>query len=398
MKLFQIMPCRFLSLQSTIDGYERTKTPLISFNDACNLGENAGIGPAGLTEEAGAYYFIPKLVELTGLNLEILVYLFYGGIVTFAFFAGAIGSWKYCSTQLGRWISLLGLFILSIVIAGISDIYVVVGASTVSLVPWLLYVQKHHDFKRTLIYFIVAGFVIGFSHSVRNHGGTGVLIFIIFSILFTKKYSIKNRASFSAALMIGLLVVSIFFGLLMKQRDDYLSTIEYAGPITSQRVFWHNVYYSLGYLNNWYGYDDWTDHEPSDTYSVRKVLSINPDVKLFSAEYESILKQEYIKFVKSHPFFVLQTIFAKLGVLLMYVLIFANVGLVLAIYYPQGTQFNLLFVAGMGFNMLFGLLATPDYQYLMGLFAFATLYGVFSIDYAVEHGVLHRFKISNKSV
>jgi hypothetical protein len=37
MKLFQIMPCRFLSIQSTIDGYVRTKTPLISFNDACNL-------------------------------------------------------------------------------------------------------------------------------------------------------------------------------------------------------------------------------------------------------------------------------------------------------------------------------------------------------------------------
>jgi len=195
MKLFQIMPGRFLSIQSTIEGYVRTKTRLISFNDASNLGENAGIGPAGLGEEPGAFYFIPKLVELTGLNLETSVNLFYGGIVTFAFFAGVIGSWKYCCTSLGKWISVLAISFLCFVIAGISDIYVVMGASTVALVPWLLYVQKHSDFKGTLVVCIVGGFVIGFSHSVRNHGGTGVLILIIFSILLAKKYSLKNKSS-----------------------------------------------------------------------------------------------------------------------------------------------------------------------------------------------------------
>ena len=391
MKLFEIMPCRLLSIQSTIDGYVHSKTPLISYNDKCNLGENAGIGPAGLSEEPGAYYFIPKIVELTGFNLETAVNLFYGGIVTFALFGGVIGSWKYCGTQLGKWISLFALWILCIVIAGISDIYVVMGASTVALVPWLLLVQKHSDLRGMLIFCIVAGFVIGFSHSVRNHGGTGILIFILFSILFTKKYSFKNKVSFSVTLMIGLLLFSLFFGSLIKQRNAYLSTIEYAGPITEHRVFWHNVYFSLGYLHNWYGYDDWPGHVPSDTFSVKKALSINPDVQLFSTEYETILKNETFKFIKTYPLFFIQTLSAKFGVCLMYLLIFANIGLPLAVYYPKDFIYNFLFASGIGFNLLFGLLATPQYQYLMGLFAFATFFGVFSIDHAVENGVLKKF-------
>ena len=180
MKLFQIMPCRFSSLQSTIDGYEQTKTRLISFNDYCNFGKNFGIGPAGLTEESGAYYYIPSIVDITGQNLETVVNLFYGGIVTIALILGVIGSCKYCDTRIGKFISVLALSILSFLIAGISDIYVVTGASTVALVPWLLYIQKKSYVKWILRYSIIAGFVIGFSHSIRSHSGTGVYYLLFF--------------------------------------------------------------------------------------------------------------------------------------------------------------------------------------------------------------------------
>jgi hypothetical protein len=391
MNLFEIMPGRYKNIQETIDGYRITDTPLIAF-----LGENEGFVPSAITEESGSSYYIPKLVELTGFELELAVQLFYGGIVGLAFFVGAIGSWKYCNTQIGKWVSLLALSVLSFVIAGISDIYVVMGASTISLVPWLFYLQKNSSVKEILIFCTIAGFIIGFSHSLRNHGGTGVLIVIIFSILFSKKYSPKIKVCCGAALMVGIVMISLFFGHIQTQRDVYLDSIKYDGPKTNQRVVWHNLYLSLGYLWNVYGYEEWPGHEPSDSYSIRKALSVNPEVQLFSHEYENILKHEYFKFIKDHPFFFINTIFAKLGVLLMYVLIFANIGLVLAIYYPQGYQFNLLFAVGIGFNMLFGLVGFPWYQYLMGLFAFAAFFGVFSIDHAVANGFLKQIKFSKK--
>ena len=391
MNLFEIMTGRYKNIQETIDGYQLTDTPLIAF-----LGENEGFAPSAITEESGSSYYIPKLVELTGFDLELAVKLFYGGTVGLAFFVGAVGCFKYCNTQIGKWVSLLALSVLSFVIAGISDIYVVMGASTISLVPWLFYLQKNSSVKEILLFCTIAGFVIGFSHSLRNHGGTGVLIVIIFSILFAKQYSPKIKVCCGAALMIGIVMISLFFGHIQTQRDVYLHSIKYDGPKTNQRVVWHNLYLSLGYLWNVYGYEEWPGHEPSDTYSQEKVRSVNPEVQLFSQEYEKILRNETIKFIVDHPFFFINTIFAKLGVLLMYVLIFANIGLVLAIYYPQGYQFNLLFAVGIGFNMLFGLLATPDYQYLTGLFAFATLYGLFSIDYAVDNGLFKKlYKIGS---
>ena len=146
---------------------------------------------------------------------------------------------------------------------------------------------------------------------------------------------------------------------------------------TVRRAFWHNVYYSLGYLYNYYGL------KPSDSHSVIKARSIDPNISLFSPEYEALLRGEFFKFLKAHPFFVLNTLFAKFGICLMYLLIFGNIGLIYALLYPREVTFTLAFAIGVGFNMLFGLLATPDYQYFMGLFAFATLYGVYSIDHAM---------------
>lgn len=53
-----------------IEGYERTGVPLGSYQDTCNLEGDAVIGPAGFTEDLGSYYFIPKIVEFFGVNLD----------------------------------------------------------------------------------------------------------------------------------------------------------------------------------------------------------------------------------------------------------------------------------------------------------------------------------------
>ena len=71
---------------------------------------------------------------------------------------------------------------------------------------------------------------------------------------------------------------------------------------------------------------------------------------------------------------------------------FANIGLILSMYYPQGIKFNLLFLLAIGFNMIFGVLAMPSYTHLLGLFAFSTLFNIYSIDFAVQKGFLKRFK------
>jgi len=386
MKLFQIMPCRYSSLQSTIEGFDISGVPLISFNDACNLGQNAGLGPAGYAENIGSWYIIPKIVNVFGVSLEASVQLFYSGSVLASIILGIIGCWLYCKTIAGKLTSVLAVGFLGLIIAGIGDYYVLSGATTFALIPWWLLIQKHYTVKVQLIFLGVAGIILAISHWTRSHAGTGVFLFIVLALVLSKKYNAKTKLASFLILFTGMFLVSIFFSNLVTQRNIYLTNNKTTHDLTVQRAFWHNLYYSLGYLHNYYGW------EPSDSHSVRAALSIDPDVLVHSNPYELILKKEFFKIVKHHPFFVLQTLFAKLGVLLMYVLMFANIGLVLAKFYPQGYQFNLLFAAGIGFNMLFGLLATPDYQYLMGLFAFATLYGVYSIDYAVDQGLFQHLR------
>ena len=111
---------------------------------------------------------------------------------------------------------------------------------------------------------------------------------------------------------------------------------------------------------------DWLKNESIMPPCLKKVLSVNPDVIKYGVKYEQILRDEYFKFVKTYPLFFIQTLFAKFGVCLMYLLFFTNIGLLLAVYYPQGYLYNFLFASGIGFNMLFGLLATPEYQYFLG--------------------------------
>ena len=56
--------------------------PLITLNDACNLGENAGLDPAGYAENISSWYIIPQLV-----SLDASIQLFYVGSVLLAFVA-----------------------------------------------------------------------------------------------------------------------------------------------------------------------------------------------------------------------------------------------------------------------------------------------------------------------
>lgn len=390
--MFRIMPCRYSALQATIEGYNRTGIPLVSYNDACNLGESAGYGPAGFTEDLGSYYVIPKMVELFNLNLDVSIQLLYTGTVIISFIIGAIGSWQYCKTRLGKVISVLALTLISIIIAGIGDYYIFLGSTALALVPWGLYIQEHGGIKVHLFYCIAAGLLIGSAHLMRSHSGTGVLLFIFLLILLEKRYSKKLKLALCIIMLASSIVAPMFFKNIERIRINYLKGIGCPYELSGKRIFWHNVYYSLGYLSNPYGI------ECSDTHSVRKAVSINPQVRLFSPEYEAILRSEVFRIIKSHPFFVINTVFAKFGVLLMYLLIFANFGLLLSIYYPKGFRIELPFIAGIAFNMLFGILTEPLYQYLMGLFAFATLYAICSIDFALHHGVLDRWRHQKGSI
>jgi len=86
------------------------------------------------------------------------------------------------------------------------------------------------------------------------------------------------------------------------------------------------------------------------------------------------LKNEYFKFIKNKPFLYFKIITKKAAVIFAYILIFFNIGF----YYIYKKRFKtetiVFFTVGIMLNTLFGLIAEPDYPYLLGLFAYLGLF------------------------
>ena len=123
---------------------------------------------------------------------------------------------------------------------------------------------------------------------------------------------------------------------------------------------------------------------------MEKVRSIAPKTTYLSQDYEDILRHEVFKLIQAHPLFTVQTMFAKLGVILFYLLLFGNVGLIAVALRKAEWPLQIAFGSAMIFNSLFGILATPDYRYLAGFISFATLWGIITFDEAIGHDSWNR--------
>ena len=101
MQFFRIMPCRKDSLESTLEGYELTKVHLVAYDDRCSAPGQV-YSPAGIGEDIGSYYFIPRLVELTGIELEIVIQLVYSGFVFLGLLSASIAIWLQFKSLLAK--------------------------------------------------------------------------------------------------------------------------------------------------------------------------------------------------------------------------------------------------------------------------------------------------------
>ena len=85
MKIIQTMPCRVSGYEAIVNGYEKTKIHLISFNDKCSGGSDI-LSLGGHTDYVGSYYFIPNLARAFNLEINLstnIFFVFYGLLCIF---------------------------------------------------------------------------------------------------------------------------------------------------------------------------------------------------------------------------------------------------------------------------------------------------------------------------
>jgi hypothetical protein len=383
MKFLQTMPCRVSSYESASEGYNITQQYLIAFNDVCNGGQNILI-PAGYTDYIGSFLYIPFISRLFDIAISSSTILFFFSYGLICIILSLIGLYKLYNTTYAKIYGTICILFLGIFFIAVSDTYSFYGLTSLCLLTWWSKMVNKNIFfsKKNIIFFIFTGIIIGFSNSVRGNSGNDILLSIII-IYFINFFLKKNFKSIGIVVLVVLPIIffSLFLENIKNSSKKYLinntDILNYKIDLNYVRAHWHNAYYSLGFLN---GKNNKDVPEPSDTYSVKKAHSINPDIVPYSKEYERLLKNEYFNFVKKYPYFFIKSKFAKIGVILFYIIVFFNIGLYF-LYKKKCSNVNLLFfIPGIILNSLFGIATEPNYTYLLGLFAYCSIFSTNLID------------------
>jgi len=371
--LFTLMPARYQQLRRALEGFQRTGVPLVAFDGNSYYG-------AGFSDDLGEYYLIPKLASFLDMRLPTAVDVFLGAILCVSFLVGFVGFIFLFRSGLSRTVALIGLLLLFRVSFREGDVYVVLSSTAVALVPWLLYFVKRGFVDGWFVTFASgAGLCAGFANLIRSHSGTGFMLFMAIAVLFALRCRWRSRILLIAVTAAACALPSLYFHTLRDRRDAYLNAMQPARPpIQEQHSFWHSVYIGFGFLGN--------EMVPaySDEVAANKVAALSPGAHYLSVEYEEVLKNEVFSLIRHHFSFVVLTLAAKMGVICFALLLSANVGLLAAALYPKSWSIEVAFWAAIAFSSLFGLLVIPHPRYLLGFMAFATLYGVVSVDHALE--------------
>ena len=378
-----IMSCRLIALKNIFLGYQKTGIPLIEF-------DGTKLTPSFPSDDIGIYVLIPKIATLFNLNIEQAINFFFYSILFVPPLIGIIGFLLYYQSTLQRIIAVGAMLLLTRQAYALGDVYLAYFACVTALVPWSLYFYKRKKYDRSLLlYLFFAGIWIGFFNYIRTYSGIGVGLFIL--TLFSLKYKAQwlKKISFTGIMFLGIAVPYIFFSNAYNTYKTYAQEQLVGFSIGEKNhVFWHNIYIGFGFLK--YGNPD--DITYDDNFGTKTVQNKVPGITLKgnTPEYERTLKNEVLNLFKNHLQFVLFTLFAKIGILLFYLIKFANIGLLAAFFYRKPWQLELPFWIGMSFYSLFSILTMPFMEYALGFISLAALYGIISINYALNQGLLNR--------
>ncbi len=386
-----IMEYRSNVLAATIERLHNTGIPLVIYDPKgfCLPGNGTevseyissslspdGYGRAGIGDDPGIYYFVPKILDVFHLNLSQATNIFLYFLIIGGFLIGTVGFLRLFKSWPARSAAVLGMLFFARFAYKCSDVYVTSMFCVSIVIPWAILLEKRTVSHPWYLYFLACfwGLFLGYSNIVRSHSGDGMVLFLLIWIAMNRSFRIRQKLLVAAIFSVFFVIPWFHFRHLEKQRDFFLaSKIPNYEASENTHDVWHTLYVGLGYLDNPYGI------KPSDKLAYQKALAADPQISYFSNRYESIFRNATIDFVRSHPMFTLRTIAAKTNQLIDYVLVYANVGLLFLFYsrLPRSILFPML--AALMFYGLPGILAVPKTSYVMGLIGISIFIWILSI-------------------
>lgn len=211
----------------------------------------------------------------------------------------------------------------------------------------------------------------------RSYASLGSVLFL------TLILAINERKFFKKIIILSIFAFYIAFPQLLnnyienKQKENYykLFSSYYHSEVKVNASIWYNVYRGLGFINGGdvKGYNDEVIHQFLDEKKNNK--NFEP-----SDENNKLLKNEIIRIIKSDPGFVLRLYSAKLGVIFVYFIIFANIGIFLFFTKKINLYIKMSFGIAFIFYSIPPMLAIPGLAYLGGVIGL----GVFLFCYLLS--------------
>ncbi len=367
----RLLTSRYVDLRRAARGLACSGVPLVAF-------DGLHYGPAAWNDDPGLFFFVPELSRIFGVNLGTATDVLLIGVVLLASGFGLLGLVRAVHTRIGRRIGVVAFLLLAVVVLIAGDVYVMNAAPAMACVPWILSFASRREFTvGALITLAMTGVLGETANVIRLHAGTGLVLFAL--VLAVGAYQVRpiGRIILVVTLLLGVAGAALVFRHIYAQRDAFLQRQPGAVMhLARGHVFWHSVYVGLSYVKNS------EVPEYRDELAFAKVRALRPEVTDYSPEYEQVLNREIFKLAKRRPFLILANLLVKLVVVSLFCVFAANVGLYGAKLARKPICLELAFWLAIAFNGLYGILVLPNPKYLVGLIAFAALYGVYSIEYA----------------
>lgn len=386
-----IMGCRYIFLQKLIAALDKIQIPLVGFDGTKFI-------PFLNYDDIGLYIFVPKIVHFFQVSLDRAIDLFFYTQLAVAFILAIIGFLLLFKSFTSIVFSLVyfALF-LRFTYYSVFDVYVEYFLSTLSIIPLFLYFIFRNSESRMFNYFMVfSGMIIAFSHYVRSYSSLPVIGFIVCMIFLNQKLVPLKKVALLSCMFLGIGIPVTYFKITVHQYQNFAKkNFPEFDHLQTKHVFWHPVYLGFGLLKI-YNKDDITY---DDAFGEKKVQEKMSHISLVqTAEYENILKNEVFELIKHQRWFVLWTIFAKLGILFLYLLLFANLGLVTFFCFYRRRDLDISFLCAFALSSITPLLTLPYYCYTLSFISCAFIFGLFYIQQFLEQLNLKAYvsKIINK--
>jgi hypothetical protein len=315
---------RLTDLTLAVRAMDMGAPPLLAFRP----GGGGGLYPAGYADDVGPFMYLAPLGHVLGITNPYTLYR----IEFVALWSIALIVWPLVFSRLfnSRLVGVLAPILLVLLVVEdrtATNQYWIPGWTVAICLPLLmLAVKRGRAGQRgagTWLLICGAAAIAGFANTMRLGSGYGIAVgALAVAVLLARRWRTRALAAVLAVGAFWVASTGVIDAATAYRNAQYGSrplapdfTDAYGGTTVNSLAgaahpFWHTFYIGLGFDRNQYGIS-YTDSS-ADNY----VHSVNPAVKLESAEYASILRKRYFRLLSRDPSFVIGTYVHKAGVTL----------------------------------------------------------------------------------